>query len=89
MGYDSGPPGANALELVRMVDGGLTRLEGIAAATRGSAQALGLEDVGLVEPGHEADLVAVAGDPLEDVAVFTRPESIRLVVRAGAVVASR
>ena len=35
MGHDSGPPGDNAIELVRMVEGGLSPLEGIAAATRG------------------------------------------------------
>src|SRR6185437_10151353 len=48
MGHDSGPPGENAIELVRMVDGGLPALEGISAATRGSARALGLTDVGTV-----------------------------------------
>ena len=42
MGHDSGPPGDNAIELVRMVDGGLSPLEGIRAATEGSAAALGL-----------------------------------------------
>jgi imidazolonepropionase-like amidohydrolase len=89
MGYDSGPPGANATELVRMVEGGLSALEGIAAATQGGAIALGLDDVGLVEPGHAADLVAVAGDPLADVGVLARPESIRLVLRAGEAVARR
>jgi imidazolonepropionase-like amidohydrolase len=89
MGYDSGPPGANATELVRMVDGGLSTLEGIAAATQGGALALGLDDVGLVEAGQIADLVAVGGDPLADVEVLTRPESIGLVIRAGEIVVRR
>ncbi len=89
MGYDSGPPGANATELVRMVDGGLSAQEGITAATQGSAAALGLDDVGLVEAGHVADLIAVDGDPLADVRVLARPEAIRLVLRDGEVVARR
>ncbi len=89
MGYDSGPPGANATELVRMVDGGLSALEGLTAATQGGATALGLDGAGAVEPGHAADLVAVEGDPLADVRVLTRPEAIRLVVQAGEIVARR
>jgi imidazolonepropionase-like amidohydrolase len=86
MGFDSGPPGTNALELVRMVDGGLGALEGIGAATRGSAQALGLDDVGALEPGYAADLVVVEGDPLRDVRVLTDPERIWLVVKDGRLV---
>jgi imidazolonepropionase-like amidohydrolase len=89
MGYDSGPPGANATELVRMVEAGLTALEGIAAATRVGAAALGLDDVGLVEPGHAADLLAVDGDPLADVGVLARSEAVRLVLRQGEIVVRR
>ena len=44
MGFDSGPPGASAAELVRMVEGGLTSAEGLAAATAGSAAALGSDE---------------------------------------------
>lgn len=89
MGYDSGPPGTNVLELVRMVDGGLTPLEGISAATQGSARALGLDDVGSLEPGYVADLVVVDGDPLSDVRVLNEPDRIWLVVKAGRPVAGR
>ncbi len=87
MGFDSGPPGANAVELVRMVDGGLTAAEGIAAATAGSAAALGSEDIGLVAPGKVADLVVVDGDPLADVRVLADPSRIWLVLRQGRPVA--
>jgi imidazolonepropionase-like amidohydrolase len=89
MGFDSGPPGANALELVRMVEGGLSALEAIAAATRGSARALGLEGVGLLEPGYAADLVVVDGDPLRDVRVLLEPGRMWLVVKDGRPVAGR
>jgi imidazolonepropionase-like amidohydrolase len=89
MGHDSGPPGDNAIELVRMVDGGLSALEGIAAATHGSARALGLSDVGTVTPGSAADLLVADRDPLTDVRVLHDPSRIWMVVRSGRVVGGR
>jgi imidazolonepropionase-like amidohydrolase len=87
MGHDSGPPGDNAIELVRMVDGGLSAMEGVCAATRGSATALGLSSVGTVTPGAVADLLVVDGDPLADVGILRDPERILMVVQGGEVVA--
>jgi imidazolonepropionase-like amidohydrolase len=89
MGHDSGPPGDNAIELVRMVDGGLTVLEGIAAATQGSARALGLSDVGTVVSGALADLLVVDEDPLADVRVLNDIERVWLVLKGGRAVAGR
>jgi imidazolonepropionase-like amidohydrolase len=89
MGYDSGPPGANVLELVRMAEGGLGVAEAIRAATQGSARALGLTEVGTVEPAKLADLVVVDGDPLADVRVLIDPERIWLVFREGRAVAGK
>jgi imidazolonepropionase-like amidohydrolase len=88
MGHDSGPPGDNAIELVRMVDGGLTPLEGIVAATRGSATALGRdEELGTVTEGAVADLLVVDGDPLADIRVLNDPARVWLVVQEGKLVA--
>jgi imidazolonepropionase-like amidohydrolase len=89
MGHDSGPPGDNAIELVRMVDGGLSALEGISAATHGSASALGLPDVGTVRPGAVADLLVVDGDPLDDMRLLLDPERIWMVVQDGKIAAGR
>jgi imidazolonepropionase-like amidohydrolase len=89
MGFDSGPPGADAHELVRMVEGGLTSYEAITAATSGSASALGLDDVGTIEPGKRADLVVLDGDPLNDIRTLTLAENIWMVVSNGRVVAGQ
>lgn len=83
MGFDSYPLGQNARELVRMVEGGLTAMEGIVAATSASAVALGLEDVGSIRPGAVADLLVLDGDPLKDPAVLLDPERIHLVLQGG------
>jgi len=89
MGFDSGPPGANLIELARMLDAGLGPLEGIAAATANGAGALGLDDVGTIRPGAAADLVIVDGDPAADARVLGERERIWLVLAAGRPVAGR
>ena len=68
-------------ELVRI---GLTTFQAIQAATTVAARTLGLSDeVGTIEPGKQADLVATDGNPLEDVTALGR---IRLVLQRGRVV---
>src|SRR5262245_20082853 len=89
MGFDSGPPGATLWEMVRIAEGGLGAMAGLAAATGGSAAAVGLDDVGRLRPGALADLVVVDGDPVADPRVLVRPSRIRLVLRDGRVVAGR
>ena len=87
MGYDSGPPGASANELIRMAEAGLGAADAIRAATAGSAQALGLDDVGTIEVGRVADLLVVDGDPLADPTILLDPACVWLVVQDGRSVA--
>jgi imidazolonepropionase-like amidohydrolase len=87
MGYDSGPPGASALELLRLVDAGLSASEAIAAATSGSARAVGLADRGTLQPGKVADLLVIDGDPLADPTLIADQARLWLVVQAGRVIA--
>ena len=81
-GTDAGiyPHGDNAKQFAVMVKYGMTPLEAIQAATLNASQALGRDDVGIVEKGRYADLVGVKGDPLKDVAVL---ETVSAVVKGG------
>jgi imidazolonepropionase-like amidohydrolase len=84
MGADAPPQGANAQELVRLTDAGLTGLEALTAATGISARACGVDGlVGTVEPGKKADLVVVDGDPLSDLAILSAPRRLWLVLQDG------
>jgi len=89
MGHDSGPPGDAAIELVRMVDGGLSTAEALAAGTAGSATALGLTDRGTLQVGKRADLLVVDGDPLTDIRVLNDRAAVRIVVKNGDLVVDR
>jgi imidazolonepropionase-like amidohydrolase len=86
LGYDSGPPGASANELLRLVEAGLSPIEALRAATIGGAAALGRSDLGRVSVGAPADLVVVNGRPDVDVGLLTRPSSIVEVMRSGVAV---
>lgn len=65
--------GRNADEFELMVKNGMPAAEAIVAATVNAAELLGLgAEIGSLEPGKRADLVAVEGDPLEDVTVLKK-----------------
>lgn len=75
--------GRNADEFELMVAHGITPQAALAAATTGAADLLGLsKEVGAIEPGYAADVIAVAGDPLQDVTVLKR---VAFVMRGGEV----
>jgi imidazolonepropionase-like amidohydrolase len=75
--------GDNAGEFALLVKAGLTPLEAIQAATINATDHLQLSAVaGSLTPGHAADIVAVDGDPLKDVAVLTK---VRFVMKDGVV----
>jgi imidazolonepropionase-like amidohydrolase len=84
-GTDQGvaPHGDNALEFVYMVEAGMPPMAAIKSATSVNAEALGLDkELGTVESGKIADLVAVPGDPLFDITAMTR---VSFVMRSGVV----
>jgi imidazolonepropionase-like amidohydrolase len=87
-GTDSGiyPHGMEARNLAFHVRFGQTPIEAIRSATLTSAELLGWEDrVGSLRPGRYADLIAVDGDPLDDVRVL---EDVPFVMKGGTIVRS-
>jgi imidazolonepropionase-like amidohydrolase len=81
------PHGQNAGEFAVMVKLGLTPLQSIQAATVNAADLIGWqEQVGTVEPGRFADLIAVNGDPLGDVHLL---EDVRFVMKGGEVIKNK
>ncbi len=76
------PHGDNAKELWAMVDRGMTPMQALRAATVTSAELIGVDDRGRIAPGLLADLVAVPGDPSEDI---TTTQDVRFVMKGGRV----
>jgi imidazolonepropionase-like amidohydrolase len=65
-------------------------MQALRAGTQWAAACLGLErEVGTVEKGRLADLVLVAGNPLDDVTLLRDPARIELVLKGGAICADR
>ena len=78
------PHGLNAHEFAVMVKLGMSPLQSIQAATINAADLLGWSDkIGALEPGKWGDIIAVDGDPLQDV---TTLEHVKFVMKGGEVV---
>ncbi len=85
-GTDSGvyPHGDNAKQFAYMVRYGMTPMQAVQSATIRAAELLGKEDMlGSAQPGRFADLVAVKGDPLQDIRVL---ENLTHVMKDGKLV---
>ena len=76
--------GQNARELeCRVRDGGQKSMDAIVSATSATARSLGLGDrIGTIAPGFDADLIAVDGDPTQDIGAMSH---VAFVMRAGVV----
>jgi imidazolonepropionase-like amidohydrolase len=84
-GTDSGvsPHGVNAREFGYMVEAGMPAIEAILSATRNAADLLGAADqVGSIQKGRFADVIAVAGDPLRDVLQL---QKVTFVMKGGTI----
>jgi imidazolonepropionase-like amidohydrolase len=75
------PHGLNARQFEIMVQRGMSPMEAIQAATSVAARYMGWGDrVGSIAPGLYGDLIAVAGDPLQDV---RRLQDVAVVIKGG------
>ena len=84
-GTDCGvcPHGENAKEFQYMVEAGMSPANAVRSATIKAAELLGQQDeLGRIQPGFVADVIAVEGDPLDDVGVLM---DVRFVMRDGRV----
>lgn len=77
------PHNEAAKEFNAMVRRGMTPLHALQAATVNAADLLGVEDRGELKPGLLADIIAVEGDPLEDI---TEMERVKFVMKGGDVI---
>jgi imidazolonepropionase-like amidohydrolase len=85
MGSDVGPfpHGTQAREFVLMVQYGMTPLAALQAGILNGAKLLGWEDrIGELQPGFLADVIAVPGDPLQDIAALTK---VSFVMKGGVI----
>jgi len=93
MGTDMGfepDMGSNAAELEIYVKLGMAPMDAILAATRNAAQAIKMgDDLGTVEAGKLADIIAVNGDPLQNIACLQEKRNIQLVMKEGRLYADR
>jgi imidazolonepropionase-like amidohydrolase len=79
----AGAHGRNFQELIYRVKRGQTPMDAITSATSLAAESLGLGDrVGSIAPGYEADLIALDGDPLQDISALER---VSFVMKGGQV----
>jgi imidazolonepropionase-like amidohydrolase len=76
------PHGENAREFRYMVEGGMRPIDALRAATGANAELLALPEVGTLEAGKLADVVAVPGDPTQDIGAM---QKVLFVMKDGAV----
>ncbi len=75
------PHGMNGIQFAYMVEWGMTPMQAIQAATSIAAHYMGWEDrVGAIETGLLGDLIAVKGNPLDDISIL---ENVEVVVKGG------
>jgi imidazolonepropionase-like amidohydrolase len=82
-GTDAGvcPYGTSAKQFAFMVRYGMTPMQAIRAATSDAADLLGHSDqIGSIKPGRFADIIAVSGDPLQDIRAL---ENVQFVMKDG------
>ena len=76
--------GESAIELEVYVDLGMTPMQAIVAATRNAAEAIGLgSQIGTLEKGKTADIIAVKGNPVTNISLLRDKGNIALVMRDG------
>ena len=84
-GTDAGiyPHGKNARQFKYMVEWGMTPIEAIQASTINTAELFGVDNIGEIKESFDADIVAVMGNPLDDITLL---ENIDFVMKEGQII---
>lgn len=86
VGTDFFPGPDNAMEMELLVDLGMRPMEVIQAATKTGAEVLMRDDIGVLEDGKLADIIVVAGNPLDNMGLLRNADHIKLVMQEGKIV---
>jgi len=85
-GTDGGP-GSIMYEIYELVKCGFSPMEAIITATSKTAEAFGiLNRTGTIEKGKNADLMVIEGDPLTDISILCKKESILMITKKGKII---
>jgi imidazolonepropionase-like amidohydrolase len=80
------PFGKNARELQLYVERvGLTPLDAIRIGTLNGAKVMGRNDLGLIETGMKADIIALERSPMEDISCLQDKNNVKLVIKGGVI----
>ena len=84
-GFPYNPIGRNARDLQLFVElFGYSPIETLVAATRSGGELMaGPEPIGMIKPGYLADMLAIDGDPTQDVRILQDPSRIRMILKDG------
>lgn len=89
MGYDP-EMGEGAKELRLYVDLGMTPMHAVQTATKNAAEAIKMaQDLGTIDAGKFADIIAVDGDPGKDITVLQEKKNIKMVMKEGEIFVDR
>jgi imidazolonepropionase-like amidohydrolase len=71
-----GPHGENAHEFVYMVEAGMPATVALQSATIRAAEVLGVDDQGVIEAGKRADIIAMPGNPVDDIGAVMKVDFV-------------
>lgn len=80
------PYGKNGMEFVQLTKAGLSPMDTIVSATKIGAELMQMENqIGRLAAGFLADVIVVAGNPLDDISIMAEPDNVKIVIKDGKV----